>query len=83
MVRIRIEISYLDGVEDPEASTLHHNLGVLGYDTVEDTRIMKIYELSFSEDTHTAMGMAKSIAENLLINPVINKYDIIVIGEEE
>ncbi len=82
MVRIRIEISYLEGVEDPEASTLHHNLGVLGYDTIEGTRIMKIYEFMFSEDAHTAMGMAKSIAENLLINPVINKYEITIIGDE-
>ena len=82
MVRIRIEISYLEGVEDPEALTLQHNLGVLGYDSIDRTRIMKIYELSFSEDEHTAMGMAKAIAENLLINPVINKYEIIVIGEE-
>ena len=30
MVKIRLEISYLPGVEDPEATTLHHNLGILG-----------------------------------------------------
>ncbi|MCL4350867.1 MAG: phosphoribosylformylglycinamidine synthase subunit PurS [Candidatus Thermoplasmatota archaeon] len=82
MVKIRIEVSYLEGVEDPEASTLQHNLGVLGYDSIDKTRILKIYELSFAEDEHTALGMAKAIAENLLINPVINKYDIIILGEE-
>ncbi|MGP6207144.1 phosphoribosylformylglycinamidine synthase subunit PurS [Cuniculiplasma sp. SKW3] len=81
MVKIRIEVGYLDGVEDPESSTLFHNLGILGYDDVENVKILKTYELQFDGDEESAKAMAKAIAENLLINPVINSYKVVVLGE--
>jgi phosphoribosylformylglycinamidine synthase len=81
MVKIRLEISYLSGVEDPEATTLHHNLGILGYYGIDEVKILRVYELEFSEDIETAQSMAKTIAESILINPVINSYKLIVIGE--
>lgn len=81
MVKIRIEISYLPGVEDPEATTLHHNLGILGYYQVDSVSMIKVYEMEFSEEEETAKTMASNIAESILINPVINGYKIIVLGE--
>ncbi|MHB1439120.1 MAG: phosphoribosylformylglycinamidine synthase subunit PurS [Cuniculiplasma sp.] len=81
MVKIRLEISYLPGVEDPEATTLHHNLGILGYYSIESVSMLKVYEMEFSEDEETAKSMAKIVAESILINPVINSYKLIVLGE--
>ncbi len=81
MVKIRIEVGYLESVEDPESSTLFHNLGILGYNDVENVRILKTYEIDFSCDENSAKEMAKAIAENLLINPVINSFRVIVLGE--
>ncbi len=81
MVKIRLEIRYLPGVEDPEATTLHHNLGILGYYSIDDVSMLKVYEMEFSEDIDTATNMAKTIAESILINPVINNYKLVVLGE--
>ncbi len=81
MVKIRLEISYLPGVEDPEATTLHHNLGILGYYNIDFVSMIKVYEMEFAEDEETAKAMANNIAESILINPVINSYKLIVLGE--
>lgn len=82
MVRIRIEISYNQGVEDPEASTLRHNLDILGFNDIDELKILKVYDLEFSQDIDTAMKSAKMIAENILINPVINNYKILILEEK-
>ncbi len=81
MVKIRLEISYLPGVEDPEATTLHHNLGILGYYSVDSVSMIKVYEMEFAEEEEKAKAMASNIAESILINPVINSYKLIVLGD--
>ncbi len=81
MVRIRLEISYLDGVEDPEAATIYHNLEILGYYSVRKVNMLKVYELEFSDNVEEAKKKAKTIAESILVNPVINGYTITVLGE--
>ena len=81
MVKIRIEIGYLEGVEDPEASTLFHNLGILGYDSVENMKIYKIYQLDISSDNEHALEIARDVASKILINPVINSYSVKVVEE--
>ena len=43
--------------------------------------MLKVYEMEFSEDEETAKSMAKIVAESILINPVINSYKLIVLGE--
>ena len=58
MVKLRIEIGYLEGVEDPEASTLFHNLGILGYDSVEGLKIYKIYQIDVAGDNEHGLEVA-------------------------
>lgn len=74
MPRIRIEVSYLEGVEDPEALTIFKNLKNLGYSSVNSVRVIRSYELDI--DSPDAEKVAREIGENLMINPVIHSMDV-------
>ena len=81
MVKLRIEIGYLEGGEDPEASTLFHNLGILGYDSVEGLKIYKIYQIDVAGDNEHGLEVARDIASKILINPVINSFTVKIVEE--
>jgi phosphoribosylformylglycinamidine synthase len=80
MVTFRVEVRYLPGVEDPEALTIKRNLKILGYDSVSDVKMARIYDLTFEneKDAHTQV---EKLARDLLSNPVINSYTITKTGE--
>jgi phosphoribosylformylglycinamidine synthase PurS subunit len=81
MSRVRIEIRYLPGVEDPEALTIRKNLSTLGYESVKSVSTVKIFELEISGGKSDSLAMAKELAEKLLINPVIHQYKISEISD--
>jgi phosphoribosylformylglycinamidine synthase PurS subunit len=76
MVKIGIEIEYLPGVEDPEAINIEKNLKVLGFKTVNRVTIKKFYEIDVSENDKTPEKTAQKLAEKLLANKIIQKYNI-------
>lgn len=74
MSKVRIEVSYLDGVEDPEALTIFKNLRNLGYNSVDSLKVIRVYELDISESDYEKVAM--EIGENLMVNPVIHKMEV-------
>lgn len=74
MPKVRIEVSYLEGVEDPEALTIFKNLRNLGYNSVKSIRVNRVYELEIEGNEY--LDVAKNIGENLMMNPVIHKMDV-------
>lgn len=76
MARIRVEIEFLPGVEDPEALTIHKNLRLLGYDSIKSVRTSKTYEFEIDDTTEKPEVIVKEIAERLLANPVIQSFKI-------
>ncbi len=81
MARVRIEIRYLKGVEDPEALTIKKNLKILGFKSLESINTVRSYEVEFSEETDDPIEEARKMAEKLLVNPVIHEYRIVEVGE--
>lgn len=81
MARVRIEIRYLKGVEDPEALTIKKNLKILGFSSVDSINTVRSYEIEFSPDTKDPVGEARKMAEKLLVNPVIHEFSVIEVGE--
>lgn len=81
MVRIRIEIRYLKGVEDPEALTIKKNLNILGFSSVKTVNTVRSYEIEFSDNTKDPIGETRRMAEKLLVNPVIHEYTITEVGD--
>lgn len=81
MSKVRIEIRYLKGVEDPEALTIKKNLLTLGYKSITSVSSVKVYELDISEEVGDPVSVGKDLAEKLLVNPVIHQYEITKISE--
>lgn len=81
MARVRIEIRYRKGVEDPEALTIKKNLKILGFNSVNSISTVRSYEVEFSGDEGDPVQEAHKMAEKLLVNPVIHEYDISIVGE--
>lgn len=81
MSRVRIEIRYLKGVEDPEALTIKKNLNILGFSSVKSINTIRSYEIDLADDVRDPISEARKMAEKLLVNPVIHEYSIVEVGE--
>ena len=74
---VRIDVTHLPGVLDPQGATVERALPALGYGNVDGVSIAKTIRLtidSASEDA--ARAQVDEMCERLLANPVIERYDI-------
>ena len=62
------------GVLDPQGRAIHHALGSLGFDGVQDVRQGKLIELEVADDT--ADADVDAMCRQLLANTVIENYRI-------
>ncbi len=76
-----VNIQLKQGVLDPQGKAVHHALGALGFDDVENVRIGKqiIIELK-QDDIAKANDEVKKMCEALLANTVIEDYTIEIIS---
>ena len=73
----RIEVTHRPGVLDPQGATVERALPALGYAGVTDVRIGKCIRLVVeAPDRETARAQVESMCERLLVNPVIEAYDL-------
>jgi phosphoribosylformylglycinamidine synthase subunit PurS len=76
-VRARVEVSFRQGVLDPEAQAIGRALGSLGFSGVQGVRRAKVIELDLEAgDRASAEAQLKAMCEQLLANPVIETYRI-------
>lgn len=76
-LRARVEISFRDGVLDPEAQAIGKALSSLGFAGVQGVRRTKVIELELAgTDRTTAESQLKAMCEQLLANPVIETYRV-------
>jgi len=68
----RIEIKTKEGFSDPHAAGVHHQIAELGINSVSAVRSVRLFFLigELSADD------ARRIADDLLIDPVIDEYDL-------
>jgi phosphoribosylformylglycinamidine synthase len=65
------------GVLDSQGKAVHHALGSLGFNEVEDVRVGKQIILKLNEtDKEKAMADVTKMCEELLANTVIEDYNI-------
>lgn len=73
----RIEVSHRPGVLDPQGATVERALPALGYEHVRAVRIGKCIRLELdAADRAAARAAVESMCERLLVNPVIEAYEI-------
>ena len=67
-------------IADPEGSTIQRALSDLGYGDVDSVRVNRTIELSLpAADRDLAMSEIRSMCERLLVNPVMEDFDIEIV----
>ncbi len=71
----KIYITLKESVLDPQGTAVTHALHTLHYRTVSDVRVGKYMEVTLSAaSTEEASTLIRGMCDDLLTNPVIEKY---------
>jgi phosphoribosylformylglycinamidine synthase subunit PurS len=74
---VRIDVTHLPGVLDPQGATVERALPALGYDNVSDVSIAKTIRLALDAPTESdAREQVERMCTQLLANPVIERYTV-------
>jgi phosphoribosylformylglycinamidine synthase len=80
-MRARVFVTLKPSVFDPQGRTIADALQSLGYQSVQDVRQGKYFELDLgSASADEARSLASEVADKLLANPVIESYRVEVDG---
>jgi len=76
---VRVDVSHLPGIADPQGATVERALPALGFTNVRDVHIGKTINLVVdAPDAATAEQQVAAMCERILANPVIEQYRITV-----
>ena len=74
---VRIDVTHLPGVLDPQGATVERALPALGYDNVSEVSIAKTIRLALDAPTEAdAREQVDAMCTKLLANPVIERYTV-------
>ena len=80
-MKARVHVMLKDGVLDPQGEAVRHALGALGFDGVRSVRQGKVVELELdASDEVAARDEVAQMADRLLANTVIEKFDVEIVG---
>ena len=79
MVNITITIGLKDGVLDPEGRAIESSLNNLGYHEASEIKTGRLIRFTMNENDHARVHQKVSkMCETLLVNTVIEHYDITI-----
>lgn len=78
MARAVVDVMLKPEILDPQGEAVANALPKLGITGVSGVRIGKRIELEFAEDAADAAQQARTIADKLLANPVIETFEITI-----
>ena len=74
---VRIDVTHLPGVLDPQGATVERALPALGYDNVAEVSIAKTIRLVLDAPSEADARMqVDDMCQRLLANPVIERYRV-------
>lgn len=77
MVSVTITIGLKDGVLDPEGKAIESSLNNLGYHEASEIKTGRLIRFTMDEGDHSrAHQKVSKMCETLLVNTVIEHYDI-------
>ena len=75
MMRVKVFISFKNGVLDPQGKAIERSLHTLGYSEVQDVRTGKYLELNVEVNSREGVeSRIREMCDKLLTNPVIEDY---------
>jgi len=79
-MKLRVDVMLKEGVLDPQGKAIGHALANLGFTGVGDVRVGKAIELDIAENNaEKASEIARTMAQKLLANQVIEDYRVTVL----
>ena len=83
-MRAQVIVTLKPSVLDPQGEAVQHALGSLGYDGVRSVRVGKRIELDLDDgDAAEAEKRIGEMADQLLANPVIERYEVKVLKDSD
>jgi phosphoribosylformylglycinamidine synthase len=74
---VRIDVTHVPGVLDPQGATVERALPALGYDNVSQVSIAKTIRLGLDAPSESeARDQVDDMCRQLLANPVIERYTV-------
>jgi phosphoribosylformylglycinamidine synthase PurS subunit len=79
--RFAVNVTPKPGILDPQGRAVEGSLGHLGITGVSDIRVGRRVEMTVkADDQAAARGVVQQLAGELLSNPLIEAYDIELLG---
>lgn len=79
-MKVRAFVNLRSSILDPQGEAIHHALKTLGFDTVENVRQGKVFDLILSEtDEKKAYADVVKMCDELLANTVIEDYEVEIV----
>ncbi|MEM7123821.1 MAG: phosphoribosylformylglycinamidine synthase subunit PurS [Pseudomonadota bacterium] len=76
-MKARVHVTLKKGVLDPQGKAIHHALGTLGFEGIEDVRQGKVIEIELAEtNADKARAEIEEMCRKLLANTVIENYAV-------
>ncbi len=77
-MKAKVYVTLKPSVLDPQGKAIHHSVESLGYESIDDIRQGKYFEIAFSNgySEADARKSVEKIAKDVLANPVIEDYRI-------
>jgi len=79
-MKAKVYVTLKPSVLDPQGKAIHHTTELLGFENVGDIRQGKFFEISLdpSLSETQASETAEKIAKDILANPVIEDYQVVI-----
>lgn len=79
-MKAKVYVTLKPSVLDPQGKAIHHSVELLGFENIGDIRQGKYFEIALDPDIseEQARETAEKIAKNVLANPVIEDYSVII-----
>jgi phosphoribosylformylglycinamidine synthase subunit PurS len=80
-MKARVTVTLKPGILDPQGKAIEGALASLGFAGVANVRQGKVFDIETTEtDRAKAEAVLKAMADKLLANTVIEKYEIALLG---
>ena len=76
-MKLNVKIMPKNGVLDPQGKAIENSLNQLGFDNFSEIRQGKIIEIDIDEEEEKAISIAEEMCKKLLVNLIIEDYEII------
>lgn len=76
-MKVKVIVTLKSGVLDPQGKAIENSLSQLGFKNFSEIRQGKIIEIDIDADKDQAINIADEMCKKLLVNLIIEDYEII------